>query len=102
MGGFLRRHKTSGLMPLGEPLGGDGVMGRYLAEVPVQIVGTMAGPAWTGCGPLARAWTCVTLYATARAGRDRSGWPTWLRDLADRLRTQITRPQPAIGWTYVR
>jgi hypothetical protein len=78
MGGFLRRHKTSGLMPLVEALGGDGVMGRYLAEVPVvQIVGTMARAGLDRLRATGTRRTCVTssrtplhwLAATDPAGR---------------------------------
>lgn len=46
MGGFLGKRGTGGLMPLDDALGalgGDGVMGRRFAEVPLsQIVGTAA------------------------------------------------------------
>ena len=82
-------------MPLGEALGGDGVMGRYLAEVPVvQIVGTMARAGLDRLRTPGEGTRMdlrdVQLYATALAGRDRSGWPTWPSDLADCLRTQIT------------
>jgi hypothetical protein len=82
MGGFLRRHKTSGLMPLGEALGGDGVMGRYLAEVPVQIVGTMAR---AGLDRLRATGTRMDLRDVVRHC---AGWPRQIRlaDLAQRPR----------------